>query len=363
MIFYLVFLNLPLSCTLDCLTSPAPLPEIIKDATTLVKQLGRPLELDTDGIWCILPCTFPENFTVKTSDPKKPKVNVSFPCSMLNVSVHEKYTNPQYQTLKESSKVAGAPKEYTISKECSIFFEIDGPYKAMCIPASQEEGRNLKKRYAVFNDDGSLAELKGFEIKRRGELKLIKIFQAQVFDAFLGGTTLEECYASVAAVANHWLDVLFSEAADLEDEEVFDLISEARSMSASLEEYGDQKGTAITTARRLAQFLGDAMVKDKGLSCKFIVSKAPAGEPVSQRAIPVAIFSAEPSVMRKYLRQWLKDQARGGQMRGKSWPPNARANILIMTHSSHSHTQTFPGRELQMFFACLNQCNYICCNN
>ena len=29
----------------------------------------------------------------------------------------------------------------------------------------------------MFNFDGSLAELKGFELKRRGELKLIKVFQ------------------------------------------------------------------------------------------------------------------------------------------------------------------------------------------
>ena len=70
-------------------------------------------------------------------------------------------------------------------------------------------------------------------------------------------------------------------------------------MSSSLEEYGDQKGHAITTARRLAQFLGDAMVKDKGLSCKYIISKAPAGDPVSARAIPVAIFSSEPAILRK----------------------------------------------------------------
>ncbi|CAN0378843.1 unnamed protein product [Scytosiphon promiscuus] len=27
--------------------------------------IGRPLELDTDGIWCILPSSFPENFTFK----------------------------------------------------------------------------------------------------------------------------------------------------------------------------------------------------------------------------------------------------------------------------------------------------------
>lgn len=47
----------------------------------------------------------------------------------------------------------------------------------MIIPASKEEGILIKKRYAVFNHDGTLAELKGFEIKRRGELKLIKLFQ------------------------------------------------------------------------------------------------------------------------------------------------------------------------------------------
>jgi len=45
----------------------------------------------------------------------------------------------------------------------------------MILPASKEEGILIKKRYAVFNEDGTLAE--GFEIKRRGELKLIKVFQ------------------------------------------------------------------------------------------------------------------------------------------------------------------------------------------
>ena len=45
-------------------------------------------------------------------------------------------------------------------------------------------------------------------MKRRGELKLIKVFQAEVFERFLGGSTLAECYDSVAAVANRWLDML-----------------------------------------------------------------------------------------------------------------------------------------------------------
>lgn len=38
---------------------------------------------------------------------------------------------------------------------------MDGPYLAMVLPAAKEEGKGLKKRYAVFNFDGSLAELKG----------------------------------------------------------------------------------------------------------------------------------------------------------------------------------------------------------
>ena len=87
--------------------------------------------------------------------------------------------------------------------------------QAMILPASKEEGKLIKKRYAVFNPDGTLAELKGFEIKRRGELKLIKVFQSEVFDHFLQGETLEQCYASVASVANRWLDLLDTRGLDL----------------------------------------------------------------------------------------------------------------------------------------------------
>jgi DNA polymerase elongation subunit (family B) len=56
--------------------------------------------------------------------------------------------------------------------------------QAMILPASKEEGKLIKKRYAVFNPDGTLAELKGFELKRRGELKLIKVFQSEVCVTF-----------------------------------------------------------------------------------------------------------------------------------------------------------------------------------
>ena len=46
-----------------------------------------------------------------------------------------------------------------------------------------------------------------------------------------------------------------------ENEELIELISESKSMSKQLNEYGNQKSTGITTAKRLAEFLGDEMVK------------------------------------------------------------------------------------------------------
>nr|XP_027207609.1 DNA polymerase epsilon catalytic subunit A-like [Penaeus vannamei] len=275
---------------------------IITRSREIVEQIGRPLELDTDGIWCILPASFPENYVIKTNNPKKSKVTISYPGAILNVMVKDHYTNHQYHDLQNAEQL-----EYSVRSENSIFFEVDGPYQAMILPASKEEGKKLKKRYAVFNFDGSLAELKGFEVKRRGELQLIKIFQSSVFEAFLKGDTLETCYASVAKVADYWLDVLYSKAANMPDSELFDLISENRSMSRKLDEYGDQKSTSISTAKRLAEFLGDQMVKDAGLSCRFIISKKPEGAPVTERAIPLAIFQAEPSVKHHYLRRWLKD--------------------------------------------------------
>ncbi|KAJ3294019.1 DNA polymerase epsilon catalytic subunit [Borealophlyctis nickersoniae] len=281
-----------------CLTGA----RIIQLARSRIEQLGRPLELDTDGIWCILPQTFPENYKFQLKNGKA--YNVSYPCSMLNHLVHAEFTNHQYQQLEDPMT-----KTYSIRSENSIFFEVDGPYRAMILPSSTEEDKLLKKRYAVFKEDGTLAELKGFEVKRRGELKLIKIFQNQIFHVFLAGSTLEECYAEVATVANQWLDVLYSKGADLDDAELFELISENRSMSKSLENYGAQKSTSISTAKRLAEFLGDQMVKDKGLNCKFVISAKPHGLPVSDRAIPVAIFQAEPSIRKHFLRKWLKDNS------------------------------------------------------
>ena len=76
-------------------------------------------------------------------------------------------------------------------------------------------------------------------------------------------------------------------------------------MSRQLEDYGGQKGTSQTTARRLGEFLGADIIKHKGLNCKFIIAEQPYGAPVMERAIPTTIWKAETPVMKHYLRKWL----------------------------------------------------------
>ncbi|KAG2564526.1 hypothetical protein PVAP13_7NG052078 [Panicum virgatum] len=117
--------------------------KIIQNARLLVEKIGRPLELDTDGIWCVLPGSFPENFTFKTEAAKK--LTVSYPCVMLNVDVARNNTNDQYQTLKDPVN-----KLYTTHSECSIEFEVDGPYKiTFCRPhhAVMSRGHGVAKLY------------------------------------------------------------------------------------------------------------------------------------------------------------------------------------------------------------------------
>lgn len=168
------------------------------------------------------------------------------------------------------------------------------------LPASPEEGKLLKKKYVVFNFNGTIAELKGFELKRRGELELVKIFQSQasgsdhpplsekglcsslliqVFEHFLAGVSLEDCYSAVGAIANQWLDVLDEKGQSMDDGELLQLISERKTISKTVEDYEGRKSTSLTTAARLADFLGAEMVKDKGLNCNLIISRLPAGAP------------------------------------------------------------------------------------
>ena len=263
--------------------------EVIKLAKELVQSFGIPLELDTDGIWGIFPEKFPFNL-------KLGEKNISVLTLILNYFVCKKFTNYQYQILNSEG-------QYDIIPQNSIFFELDGPYKTMIIPSSTEENKLLKKRYVVFDYNNKICELKGFELKRRGELNFIKKFQEDIFNHFNDGLCLKECYDSLSKVCNYWLDIIDQKGGPLDEDSIFNLFSESRSMSKSLESYGNRKSNILGTARKLSEFLGDDILEEK-LKCEFIMSKYPLNSPVADRAIPVMIFkSADKDI---FLKKWLK---------------------------------------------------------
>jgi DNA polymerase epsilon subunit 1 len=75
-------------------------------------------------------------------------------------------------------------------------------------------------------------------------------------------------------------------------------------MSKSVEDSGDLKSAAITTARRIAEMLGNsndgtgnssALLREKGLSCHLIIANRPLDAKASDRAIPVGIFKMDVS--------------------------------------------------------------------
>jgi DNA polymerase epsilon subunit 1 len=57
-----------------CLLDP------LQRANELIGQVGKPLELDTDGIWCALPGSFPEEFKVGTAVPLAPPLHPGSLC-------------------------------------------------------------------------------------------------------------------------------------------------------------------------------------------------------------------------------------------------------------------------------------------
>jgi len=293
---------------------------IISDAADVLRRLGRPLELDTDGVWVALPASFPTDFVVDIAPPAdapkdaKPKrVRVSYPTAVLNRLTADRSRNDQYLTaVRDPADPTGRRiLRHDRSTEQSIEFELDGPYAAMVLPASREEGRNIKKRYAVFALDGTLSEVKGFELKRRGELQLVKAFQQELFGPgtpFLKGGDLAGCYAAAGACAARWLELLDRRGAGVPDDELLGLLSESATMSRALEDYGGRRSCAITTATRLAAFLGDERVKDRGLRAEYIVSRFPAGATPTDRCVPAAVFATgvPVPVARAWLGRWCR---------------------------------------------------------
>ena len=64
---------------------------IIRKARELIENIGIPLELDTDGIWAMLPGSFPATLIFKLLDGEKLKFQ--YPAVMLNATTAKLFTN------------------------------------------------------------------------------------------------------------------------------------------------------------------------------------------------------------------------------------------------------------------------------
>ncbi|TBU03206.1 catalytic subunit A of DNA polymerase epsilon [Hamiltosporidium tvaerminnensis] len=303
---------------------------IIKEARNFIEGIGIPLELDTDGIWCLIPESFPDTFLVNKN--KK----ISFLCIVLNYLISQKFTNQQYQEkiitndcnseltsdnkssfintenflssntiLNSDQRKFHIKNKYEIKPYNSIEFEIDVPYKAMVLPSSTEEGKQIKKRYVVINMKDKISELKGFESKRRGELKIIKKFQEELFNLFTKGSNLQECYKILGDCCNYWLGIINTKGKYLSDDDIFELFAESKNMSKRLEKYDGRKTTATCTAKRLGDLLGNEILNESGLKCEYVIARYPEKKPITDRAIPVNLFYSIEEVKNKYLNQWL----------------------------------------------------------
>ncbi|OIR58010.1 MAG: DNA polymerase epsilon catalytic subunit A [Amphiamblys sp. WSBS2006] len=264
--------------------------EIIKMAREIFEKIGRPVELDTDGIWTLVPSSFPESIDFVLRGGKE--VSLPYLVTLLNHQIERSFTNTQYH------------RENEIVSENSLYFEIDGPYRAMFVPASTEEAKMLKKRYLVFDKRGRLVETKGFEIKRRSELKIVKEIQLELFQLYLSGTTLAECYRILGEAARRWLKILLEHGGALDDQDLAELLIENKNMSKAPKQYGKNKSCALTTVKRLAEIFPEIDTEKAGILCRFLVSGTPANTTVSKRAIPADVFSLEPETKLRFLLRW-----------------------------------------------------------
>lgn len=118
-------------------------------------------------------------------------------------------------------------------------------------------------------------------MKRRGELEIVKVFQGEIFRQYLKGGNLKECYEACAKVARDKVNVLLEKGVGMSHNDIISNLQESKVLSRDLMDYAEQKGVAVTSARRLSEFLGSSSIKGKGICCYFVISEKPIGRPVT----------------------------------------------------------------------------------
>jgi len=65
---------------------------LIQFTSATIGKIGKLLELDTDGIWCLLPAGFPEKVQVQMKNGKN--ISIDWIMAVCNEGVYQKWGNP-----------------------------------------------------------------------------------------------------------------------------------------------------------------------------------------------------------------------------------------------------------------------------
>ncbi|EOB12107.1 DNA polymerase epsilon catalytic subunit A [Nosema bombycis CQ1] len=255
-----------------------------------IDNIGLVLDVDTNYIWTLLPVKFPNIYKFESGQ------EISFIKSLLSYFIDNEFINNQYQ-----EKIEG---KYEIIPRNDIRLSLNGPYKGIFFPATLREDKCIKKRHIVLNNDNSIALMKGFEMVRNGEIKIVRQIQEAVISEYGSGHNIESCFTNLANVAYKYLNVIYSEGKDCDDNFILEMITDTKCLYREINP-NDKPSIIVMAARRMGEVLGVDVIKQK-VRVDYIISKYPANLNIPDRVIPTIIFNLESK--NEFIKKWcLKD--------------------------------------------------------
>lgn len=258
--------------------------KIICSTDDMLDAFSKRINRDTDGVFRKIPKSF--RYVVKSLDGK----SVNLVDCLLHDMIRSKFSNPSFETGH------------------GIEFEDDGPYGTMFL-SSSNDGDMVTKKYVVYDLNGKMKEVKGLELKRRGEWGVLKSFQTSYFDV-LGScvfeTTLLGCYNVLKSRVVDFYDNLFrTRGGDVEDRRLVELLSEEKVASRAVTDY-KARILVVDALLKMRECSGDEELgKTAKCSVRFVLSKYPRGQKTKYgRAIPTVIYDMDTDIRNKFISKW-----------------------------------------------------------
>jgi DNA polymerase epsilon subunit 1 len=253
--------------------------EIDQKTYRIIEKMGIMLATDNDGMWCLLPETFPGKFTIHLSDGNE--LSFSFLSLLLN-----------FQTNTDLK----------VGNRFNNYFEVDDGFRAVILPWF-DHNRAENNIAIAFTKAGNLEENKIFDLVKFNEKNLMKFFEMSILPQFLKGNSLKECYQHVNKLSMNFLKMLELKGEALSEKEIIKYFTECRVKGDST----ISSSPAIIVVERMSEFLGREILNESRVTCHFLITSEPKKVPARYRAIPTEIFSADENVKKIFLRKWLGD--------------------------------------------------------